>query len=512
MAFHAMQCRMLIYALQVTMAMATARFIFAQMNLLAGNTPPAASLDVALVLVHFVALFLTTCPTLVTPRSLDLWYIVLQGLFILPFLTVGPRDVVTLSNWTFVLRVLLGLSVKRGWLALTGNAACSILVMRIIGFQMESALFSGEITKLSFLLLCVFSIRQLVYRDARSGLDLKTRTIELEAVSSLLRGFCDAVVEVDDNLQLVTGSKQLSTMLLRENGNSDTSLAGTAFVDLFCEEDRERLHEGLLSQNSSAHTLALNARILDSDGSHVKVELLHVQFCSANNRSHRLVGMREFQDMQDMTSQRLPSLSQSSIPGGVGEASFEVFPVSRSGSNGSSTGEGRREHAKKRPWLLFDVSTFQILVVSDEFKALCRRCAGQHVKLKNKTFLDLTTDLTYDSLTERIQDLVNSHSSTSTSDLPPLDLGVLTLLGTLQVRSTLYLEHDSLLDGLVATLKISPAGAVQLTKANVDLLENFHRRTRRSRRSRSSRSKSSGGSSGTSVGSILDLHKTTTAL
>ncbi|CAE7244864.1 unnamed protein product [Symbiodinium sp. CCMP2592] len=468
-AFHAMQCQMLIYALQVIMAMALARFVFAQMYLLAGEPPPVASLDLSLVFVHFIALFLTTCPRLVTPRSLDVWYVVLQTLFALAFLNVGPRDVVTLSNWTFVLRVLLGLAVKRGWLALLGNAVCSVLVMRILGFQTESALFSAEITKLSFLLLCVFSVRQLAYRDARSGLDLKTRTIELEAVTSLLRGFCDAVVEVDNHLNIVGDSRQLSTMLLRECSTTVGCLGEKPFLELFCADDRDHLHECFSAVNhGSSHTQALNARLLDSVGSSVKVELLHIQFLTADKETHRLIGVREFQDLHDAAPDQLPVY-------GVPSSAADVADQKEHKEGKRDRNSGKKD--SERMWLLFDVGTFGILSMDPKLEDLCKKCKGTSKEL---SIFDVSTDLNSAKLSQTIQDTINLHSEPdgSPASIPAVDLGAHTLLGSVQVQSTVHLEFDEFINRYVGTLFAhqSSHGRFRLTKANVDRLDDLHRK------------------------------------
>jgi len=233
------------------MVMACIRFAFAQTYLLAGERPPVHSLDLALVAVHFIGLILTQFPALARPRCLDLWYILLQGLLVAPFFVVGRRHVITLSNWTFVLRVMLGLSAKHGCFVVLGNAVASVLVMRLVGFNSQSALFTGEVTKLSFLLLAVFSIRQLIFRDAKASVELKSRSIELDAVSSLLRGFCDAVVEVDQSLRITENSHQLLTILLRSSNQA--CLAGKDFVELFCIDDQPRVHE-CLTNVSDTHT------------------------------------------------------------------------------------------------------------------------------------------------------------------------------------------------------------------------------------------------------------------
>ena len=312
-----MQCSMLVKALQITMAMTFVRFIFSQLHLFEGRQPPVAALDIALVLVYCLALILTQFQQLVTRRSLDLWYALFQAVLVLPFFFVSAQEIVVLSNWTFVLRVMLALAAKRAALPLLGNAVPSLLVMRLVGFHPQAQLFTGEITKITFLLLAVFSIRHLMFRLARSAVELKSQSIELEAVSALLFSFCDAVVEVDQECRIVENPHQLRleavdllkpcyytrvcmktqeneghlvsrdscprlTMLLR----CSRSLADRDFLSLFCSEDREKVRCGLAASKSS-ESHALNARLLDSHGHHVQVELLHIRFVTSEEKVHR---------------------------------------------------------------------------------------------------------------------------------------------------------------------------------------------------------------------------------
>ena len=267
------------------MAMACLRFVFAQNYLLAGLRPPVRALDMALVAVHFIGLFLTQFPALVTPRSLDLWYILLQGLLVAPFFYVDfPQHVIMLANWTFVLRVMFGISARRGYLAVLLNAVVSLQVMRIVGYSAANQFFTGELTKLSFYILAVFSIRRLIFRDSKASVELKSRSIELDAVSALLRGFCDAVVEVDQSLRITENSHQLLTLLLRSSNQA--CLAGKDFIELFCSDDQQHVRE-CLTTFSDTHTHAMNARLLDTDGNHVKIELLYIRFLSATGDLHR---------------------------------------------------------------------------------------------------------------------------------------------------------------------------------------------------------------------------------
>lgn len=99
-----------------------------------------------------------------------------------------------------------------------------------------------------------------------------------------MRGFCDAVVEVDQSLCITENSHQLLTILLRSSNQA--CLAGKDFVELFCIDDQPRVHE-CLTNVSDTHTHAVNSRLLDTDGNYVKVELLHIRFVTAGGDLHR---------------------------------------------------------------------------------------------------------------------------------------------------------------------------------------------------------------------------------
>lgn len=495
--FHAAQCTMLIRALQVTMAMACLRYVFAQHFLFAGLRPPVQDLDMALVVVHVIGLFLTEFPALVTPRSLDLWYMLLQGLLVAPFFYVNlPPNAIALSNWTFVLRVMFGISARRGYLAVLVNAVVSLQVMRIVGYSFTNQFFTGEVTKLTFYILLVFAVRRLIFRDSKASVELKSRSIELEAVSALLRGFCDAVVEVDQSLHITENSNQLLTLLLRSSNQA--CLAGKDFIELFCSDDQQQVRE-CLTKFSETHTHALNARLLDADGNHVKIELLHIRFLSATGDLHRLVGVREFQDMQDMNTY----LPQSS-------------PVHY--YTETTIGE---EHMPGSPSLLFDIGSFLILEANHALHTLIAKCTGVSMKLSAMKISDLSPDLNFAKLSLQIQDLVNSQAYESMENVTvEMDLGEVVLFGSMQVLARVSVQYEPMLENLVGTLFLSPTGIPALTKANIDLLQkdNVHNvhgnprsqrrvsgRSQRSHRSRSSHS-SAGGGSGS--GYILDLHRT----
>ncbi|CAJ1365844.1 unnamed protein product, partial [Effrenium voratum] len=83
------------------------------------------------------------------------------------------------------------------------------------------------------------AIRHQIYENLRMSFSLRSRSVQLDAASGLLRGFCDAVLEVDHELKIVKGSCQLSTLLLHGHGQSQ-DLTGLDLLGFFCEEETGR--------------------------------------------------------------------------------------------------------------------------------------------------------------------------------------------------------------------------------------------------------------------------------
>ena len=56
---------------------------------------------------------------------------------------------------------------------------------------------------------------QALYAIAENGVNLQTLTVERNAISSLLLGLCDAVVEVDESLGFMCACDTVDTVVLR---------------------------------------------------------------------------------------------------------------------------------------------------------------------------------------------------------------------------------------------------------------------------------------------------------
>ena len=93
--------------------------------------------------------------------------------------------------------------------------------------------------------------------------------------------------------------------------------------------------------------MGLNADMLDSDQNHVKVELFHAQFQNLANKTSFLVGVREIQG---------------------GETAEPISPASPSVASCPAIG------ARGAFWVVFDIPSFDILVLSEDLERLCQSC------------------------------------------------------------------------------------------------------------------------------------------
>jgi len=154
------------------------------------------------------------------------------------------------------------------------------------------------------------------------------------AVASLLRMVCDAVVELDADLNLVEDCPALSNALFRAKGKS---LQGLPLKQFFFLEDEGQLEElrSLPSATSAASAPSaalvtakmLHVRLRDSWGNSVPFELFHVPFKSLGDDMRHLVGLREHGDYQDGRRGTEGSPAVCEAPGGAPAELHEAAPA-----------------------------------------------------------------------------------------------------------------------------------------------------------------------------------------
>ncbi|CAK9078287.1 Uncharacterized protein SCF082_LOCUS37455 [Durusdinium trenchii] len=479
--FHWAQCNLLVIGSRFFSLVLFFRLIMFQLYLQTDMehllSPP---LDISSLAGYAVVLFLTTFRRTVQPKTLDFWYVVNQGLSILPIILCAPEEVYSMSLITLLPRFLVGLVPKHAWWAILGNLVHWILALKHVDFQLQSSTFAEQSAMLGIVLGGILSIRQQIFQNVKMSFDLKTRTIELEAVSSLLLGFCDAVVEVEeDTLTLTEDSRQLSTMLLHGHGISAGGLAGSEFLNFFTPEDRDHIEESL--STGSKNTLALNARMLDCLGNLVRVELLHIRFRNPNGQVCRLVGMREFQDLGSVVVQEMHSMDSA--------GAFIPEPVA----------------LPEDATVLFNASSFDVLAVGSGIGRLCFS-RGMSLDLESgMNVFDLSKSTGPSSLSRQLQEMINSWTDEATPFT--MQLENVDLLGISMADVQVTLQKDEVLNDLVGTLKVlhvvPSTPSSRLTHGNLATLNVRRTRSRSSSRSGERPRRQTSAERGT--GSILEL-------
>ena len=305
-------CHWISYSLPVMLLMLVVRAIMVALRpvnrILAQNTMPA--LDAPCFFLHATCLLLYAFPKLVRPSCLEFWYILIQSYLFIPFFFLDADHAAVTNRslparlWTSILSkytlTTVAFNLLHAVAASTGRPATSETGSLDATdtdpiFTVQADALQEELTESILIIMIALGVRWLIYKNCKISLELQDSSIELSAVSRLLHGFCDAVVEMDQDLKLnESGMEQLSTLLLQgaPGRNGD-------FLTYFSDSDQARVKDLLTRQDRELPPVAMNAQLLDSNGSGVNVELLHVMRQGGDSREEllHLVGVREFQDV-----------------------------------------------------------------------------------------------------------------------------------------------------------------------------------------------------------------------
>jgi len=434
--FQRIQCRVVVEGFRVFLLALFPRMVAIQRAMYSGTEHRLLnSLDPSNILSAYVCMLTVMCQHYLTPRILDAWFVVMHFTCFWPILLAAPENVREITYITLLPSFMIGLCSKRMWLPVVGNLLnCGVAAYRVI--SRADVVSTTDILSYAatFWLIvgAVYAIRTQMLQNVNMGLRLKVRTIDLEAVSALLLGLCDAVVETDDKLHLTEDSRQLSTMLLQGQG-SRGDLAGRDLLSFFCAEDKEHIRQSFKATSNATQTTALNARMHDSLGNTLRVELLHIQFNNLAGELCHLVGMREFQDV----ASTVPLLDDDRLSsGGCGSMTFDT---------------AIQEILRKADTsLMFDASSFDILTVSEGFTTFSR-ALGQEESFEGLSVFNLSADGPQ-SFSCRMQDAVNAFDETSSCQ-EAIFLRKVELFGA-EVSAVVTFQQDKLLDSLVGNVVI----------------------------------------------------------
>mmetsp|Transcript_54930 Transcript_54930/g.172317 ORF Transcript_54930/g.172317 Transcript_54930/m.172317 type:complete len:534 (+) Transcript_54930:50-1651(+) len=127
---------------------------------------------------------------------------------------------------------------------------------------------------------------------------------ELAAVRTLLDSICDVIVECDSCFRLMRHSPKLSTMLLRNTG---LSLQGAIVLDFMpSEADRDAFRQNMAissdASSPSSQASVFHGKLRDANGGVIAIEFFAIAFRGPSDQQRRLLGMREFTDIQPLAA------------------------------------------------------------------------------------------------------------------------------------------------------------------------------------------------------------------
>lgn len=271
----------------------------------------------ALMLVYSSFLLASASSDRLTPRIIDGMYVWIMLVFLFGTLPVygqsGTTRVFTFTHaFTFIGRFYLADWVMN----LRLSAGCNALFTIYNCYQTISIVESptgcslatsdGDIIIREVLLFAVMVVylRKLERRAVAESsflMAIQRSHNERDAKTSLLDAVCDVVVALDTDFRITESSPKLACMLLYHEGTQ--SLKGDNMLRFLAAQDHERFSEFVkrplnlqADQNTrGGYSIAeiIHARMRDSMGSSIEVEIIHSLFLEPDSRVGHLIGIRE---------------------------------------------------------------------------------------------------------------------------------------------------------------------------------------------------------------------------
>ncbi|CAE7731342.1 UVR8, partial [Symbiodinium sp. CCMP2456] len=165
------------------------------------------TLDESCMLGYAVLTLLVSFQKLLSPQTLDVWYLLLQTLITVPMLFETRENLEKTSKASLFFRLLLATLARRTWLVILANILYWVAVVHHTNFSPSCDIFQSLTLEIVLLLVTVVAVRLQQYSWTCTTLDLKSARVDLDASSTLLRSLCDTVVEVDSDLKILQKSK-----------------------------------------------------------------------------------------------------------------------------------------------------------------------------------------------------------------------------------------------------------------------------------------------------------------
>ena len=378
-------------------------------------------------------------PNMLNPRSLDLWYCcvsLLSNVTLIPAFYVDAKDIFIL---TFPARYLFSVLAPKyvgSLLFCTAISSAQIIWMQQaqkLDFVNDQRLSLSIFWCFFIPLLGIFAGRRVLNENVNLRVKLEKKSMELGAVSSLLLVCYDAVAQVDESLNFMEDSLQLSGFLLC---GATGKLEGKSLLQFFAHEDQDRISQQFAT--SEAPVQAMKVEMLDSDQNHVKVELLHARFQNHLKENCFLIGVRELQNVESFAP--LPPLPPSPVPVPDSPCARRTSRRSRSSrssrrsSSSSSSRASLTSEGDLQIW--FDVDTLGILACSNDLEKLVKSLQLPRLK----SILDISSSPSRESLKHDLQHLCDAYH-TNSQDGCSLSLNI---PGLGDVESHLHIQEKML--------------------------------------------------------------------
>lgn len=265
------------------------------------------SQDFSVFYVTLVIFVMWAMPSLVTLKTLDVWYSLLMVGMVWQAAPTGYRADILMEHAISMWIIAFGFSVfnlhlkaNLFWLFALNASACATLLAGEAAPRSPPAV--DKVVQLSIATamwaFILHGIHYFVLQIVRLEMDATVSRQELAAARSVLRGVCDVVVELDECFAIKEGGAALADMLLI--GHHRVNLQDIRTY-MSTDQDREQFARHMESlavpdPDGEGMCAAFHSNMKDSSGIPVRVEMFSVRFEDRHRQRAFFVGIREFAD------------------------------------------------------------------------------------------------------------------------------------------------------------------------------------------------------------------------
>eukprot|EP00928_Gymnodinium_smaydae_P037026 TRINITY_DN25773_c0_g1_i1.p1 TRINITY_DN25773_c0_g1~~TRINITY_DN25773_c0_g1_i1.p1 ORF type:complete len:525 (+),score=89.56 TRINITY_DN25773_c0_g1_i1:84-1658(+) len=283
--------------------------------------------DIIILVAAAFAQILQFLPSLVTRKTLDMFYFVFMLLLVFwaSPLAMGSDDVPHFSGSVFAAALALALLNPNSQSIMIGNTILAFVSSWTV-FRWHEDIYTPVceiIVPMALVTITAASLENAVERNICDEVVGKAGCHQQRDTTSLLDSFCDCVVELDSDLRLVASAPLLDAMLLQKR---ELCCQGASLED-WIYSDADRAHfEDLISDLSFSEKRAavFHTTLHDVGGNVLNIEFFSVKMRSEANALKFTLGLREYTDVPPLVE-----LMQTTKPRKAKKRSASQMPSSR---------------------------------------------------------------------------------------------------------------------------------------------------------------------------------------